>query len=753
MRKTTALLGLLGSLVLATPALASEAFTLNIPLRLNAQQETGKVKITFTLSAAPAGSQLVVNGTTINFSGAQTIAGDKVTFTGAGGNNVQITYEPTTNFAADFCQGGGATERNIAMRFVGAQDITEYRMSSYIVAAPMADCSQVTKHTGDMPATIIPTDDGVAPALVALNRGRHHFDVVLVLDKSGSMADFPPGAISGARKHEILKAAVKAFVAGWDAIDAPIDDFQWPQDRLGMVFFDGAVASQSFPVGDPPANFFVQRGSNTWSSVGAKVDTLSPGGSTSIGGGINEGMKQWKADPDNDLNVVVVTDGMQNTAPLVQPTASGFLGLAPVSGLPEELRQRFIPIQTIGFGTPAQVDEDLLRNIALETAGMSYIALSESTMFDVFAQTLVAILKGNTAAIATRDHGTLRGKGPTAPLPVIVDRSAQRAVFMLQWGPPARDVLDLEVFAPGTTTPATPTSSRKLPQASLQTFDIDRAGGPGIWMVRVKRGANPADTPVTYTLNVLFNERHLDFAFSFDQLRGRTGDKLGIRATVSWDGKPLTELPAGAIKVKVARPSAAIGTVLHDARVPDRVSGTVKTANGDVQTPLNRKVAALIRAGRLEQTRPKDVTTLTLKEVSRGVYAATLDETPVPGAYIFNAVLDWNDDRTGRLHREERIEQYVRAVADPERTEVKVTRRDARTALVSVTPRDRLGNFLGPGHAERVKVKASAGNLRSEVPSDASSTGTYVFTIGGLKPDEKLAVDVTVDGVRVGGTG
>src|SRR6202011_3403418 len=160
-----------------------------IPLRFNAQQETGEVRITLTLNAAPAGAQLVVNGnTTLNLGQTQPVGGDSVTFETAGGNDVRITYKPLSNFGADFCAGGGATEKNIPMRFVGPQDITIYHVSTYIVAAPGVECSAVSKHTGDTPATLIPVDDGVAPALVAINGGRNPFDLVLVLDKSGSMS-------------------------------------------------------------------------------------------------------------------------------------------------------------------------------------------------------------------------------------------------------------------------------------------------------------------------------------------------------------------------------------------------------------------------------------------------------------------------------------------------------------------------------------------------------------------------------------
>jgi hypothetical protein len=159
----------------SVPANASESFTLNIPLRGNPQQETGEVRITLTLNAAPAGSQLVVNGNaTLNLGDTQTVVGDSVSYAAAGGNDVRITYKPLSNFNGDFCSAFAANEKNVPMRFSGAQDVTEYRMSTYIVAAPLVDCSAVYKHTGDTPATIIPIDDGVAAGPPA-GRGRVFF--------------------------------------------------------------------------------------------------------------------------------------------------------------------------------------------------------------------------------------------------------------------------------------------------------------------------------------------------------------------------------------------------------------------------------------------------------------------------------------------------------------------------------------------------------------------------------------------------
>src|SRR2546421_12719259 len=96
-------------LLMAVPCFASESFTLDIPIRGNPQQETGEVRITLTLNAAPAGAQLVVNGaTTLNLGDTKSVSGDSVSFLNGGGNDVRIIYKVLSNFAADFCQGNFA---------------------------------------------------------------------------------------------------------------------------------------------------------------------------------------------------------------------------------------------------------------------------------------------------------------------------------------------------------------------------------------------------------------------------------------------------------------------------------------------------------------------------------------------------------------------------------------------------------------------------------------------------------------------
>ncbi len=640
----------LATIVVLLPlcAAASESFTLTIPQRLDASQEIGEVRILLGLDAAPAGSQLVVGGsTTIPLDSTLTVAGDSVAFESAPSNRVMIRYRPLSNFSGDFCSGAGAVQKDIAMRFSGAQDVVDYRMSSFVVGAPAAECSDVSRRVADMAATITPDADGVAPALGATYMYRLPLDVVLVLDKSGSIAGVPPGAGPGTTsKAEILKSAATTFVANWEEIDAPVDGVNWSEDRIGVVFFDNAATPQTLAGADPPANFFLQRGAG-WTPAVNAINTLTPGNTTSIGAGINAAMQQWKADPRSDATLVVVTDGMQNTAPLIAATATGFLGLTPVAGLPEELRKRFIPIQTIGFGTPATVDENLLRNISLETAGRSYMAIDAATVYDTFAMTLVAVLKGNTASLATRQSQTLTAASPLGSKSVLVDKSARRVVFSLQWTPPLLDAFELEVLRPSSNVVATPTHTTNLPQTRIQSFDLEKPQ-EGSWTVRVRRNAKLRDRgAVPYTLNVFFLERGLDYRLSI------TPD-FRLRAEVSYDGKPLTRLPPGAVRVRVLRPKATLASVLRRAKGKPQ-----RPIAGD---PLTKEQLALtaLSSSDLAKLRPSPAETLTLREEKNGVYSVPIAKPAIAGSYAFEVVLEWTDPRTGKVHREERVEHFVR---------------------------------------------------------------------------------------------
>jgi hypothetical protein len=178
-----------------------------------------------------------------------------------------------------------------------------------------------------------------------------------------------------------------------------------------------------------------------------------------------------------------------------------------------------------------------------------------------------------------------RARFSAATRSVVVDKSARRVVYSLQWTPPFVDAFRLEVMAPGSTSVAAPTHARALPQARIQTFDKPEVG---TWSVRVRRN-RALRGPVPYTLNVFFNERHLDYRLSVSP--AKVGEPLRLRAEISYDGKPLAGLPADAVRVRVLRPKASLAAVLRGAKGKPR-----RPKPGDPQTNQQLAVTALSSA-------------------------------------------------------------------------------------------------------------------------------------------------------------
>jgi hypothetical protein len=343
---------------------------------------------------------------------------------------------------------------------------------------------------------------------------------------------------------------------------------------------------------------------------------------------------------------------------------------------------------------------------------------------------------------------TLTGTGPSAAVPFTVDRSPQRVLVSVQWAPPARQMLDLDVYPPGFNVPAIPTSAKKTPQASIQAFDMASGFCSGAWSVRVKRDLKSAEA-VPYLLSVMFLEKHLDYQFSLDNLHAVTGDNLGIKVLVDWDGKPLTGIPAGAIRLRVLQQPDGMGNILHasHAKVP---AGNTVTPTGDIQTPFDYKIAALGQS-LIDSTTPKDVAVIPMAEQGKGIYSASFTGTSIPGTYVFEAILDWDIPLTGHVTRQERLEEDVKPRADSHATAITLTGDASGVWTLTVTPRDRFGNYFGPGYASLVQaVVRSGGRLRSAIPADQNQLGTYTFTIAG-SPGVTPVVDVTVDGVLLSG--
>src|SRR5207245_8905703 len=181
-------------------------------------------------------------------------------------------------------------------------------------------------------------------------------DVMLVFDRSGSMS--LPGT-SGLTKIEEARAAASLFV---ELIRAGTGN------RVGLVSFSTTASSPvDFALADVTAgskNTLIGPAPFTSGIVGG----LPPGGSTTIGGGLNAAYAQLPAGGTNPRNVLLFTDGLQNTPPMVNPTDTS----------PTDIR-----IDAIGYGTPASIDRAMLTTLPTLHAG-PYVLADPSLSLQTF---------------------------------------------------------------------------------------------------------------------------------------------------------------------------------------------------------------------------------------------------------------------------------------------------------------------------------------------------------------------------------
>src|SRR5262249_21682309 len=168
-------------------------------------------------------------------------------------------------------------------------------------------------------------------------------DVMLVFDRSGSMS-MDDG--TGRSKIEAARDAVSLFV---QLVRAGTGN------RAGLVSFS-TTPSTNFAivnVTDPTKTALI--GPAPYS--GGIVGGLTPGGNTTIGGGLDAAPAHIPAPGTNPRAILLLTDGLQNTAPMVADVEAAHA----LDG---------ITVHAIGFGTESSLDGALLTALTNAHGGM-----------------------------------------------------------------------------------------------------------------------------------------------------------------------------------------------------------------------------------------------------------------------------------------------------------------------------------------------------------------------------------------------
>ena len=195
------------------------------------------------------------------------------------------------------------------------------------------------------------------PAILIADK-RPPVAVSLVIDRSGSMEE--------AKKLDYAKKAGKTLVKSLG-----------PDDRFALTIYDDRVQAL-YPMGQVKDK----------EKLFKLIDSLTPGNTTFLSGGLEEGIKQLKGmGKEGPCRVILLSDGLANrgvTAPEL------------VTAIGAKAKGKGITVTTVGLGL--DFNEDLMQLLAQRSGGQYYYIKDSEDLPAMFKQEL-----NLTAALFTRN--------------------------------------------------------------------------------------------------------------------------------------------------------------------------------------------------------------------------------------------------------------------------------------------------------------------------------------------------------------
>ena len=766
---------LLSALALLTP-LESRAAGFTVPNTGADHPPVGQVRIYVEFASPPApgaGVGVTLNGTLVPLTDpaapdVQTIGGDEAFFIRRESTGAVLIVDTFSLLASktNYCQKSAVTPgaKAYTLDFTGLPAVTRYAMTGLSAtrfvktsggpAETIENCKCPSRRVGGLTWT---------PAPAGTDMGRLPLDIILVLDQSGSMGSSVTGG-SPVRRIDAMRAAVGEFIAAWELEGAGTTTnagLGLARDRLGVVYF-----SSTAPVPPLPAEpFLVERGtaaagaSHAWQPFLTNVLARNPDNLTAMGQGLLHGYTALAARPaasklDRTATMVVMTDGMQNVDPKVRldavPGESVQRLFLNMTGGAQTLASQCTPILGVSVGEVTSPWVETMQRMSMETAG-THMLSKPNTMMDDFATQLVNALKGNTLSVLMKESGNVP-TGQTVSRSVYLDGTVEFAIINLGWlGARSQQLLQLRLTAPDGTV-VQPVARVDGPTFTTQRVDLPKSGKPGLWKLDVQDPviidlkARGAVSPLPFQLRVIAEEKSLGYQFDVEGARHPVGAPLKVFANLTWEGKPLTDLN-GELRVRYERPAAALGTLLHQANMPD--AGLPQL--GEPRLAYQTKVDGLLqnpdfrgRMGQREQD-PKEPALL-MKHEGEGRYSLEFSDTQVPGTYRFFVQLEMKSPQGEVVRRVEQVEAIVEAIPSGIVSEVKSSQTGDNAFTLTFLPRDGKGNFLGPGYDDFITVRIDGkGTLKAVANPDVK--GAYQVELTDI--DKATPVVLSVAGTPI----
>lgn len=581
-------------------------------------------------------------------------------------------------------------------------------------------------------------------------------DVVLVMDRSGSMDGAVPTSTGTRTKLSILQTSANLF------LDLLRKD---AGDRLGEVSFAGS-SSVIFDNGSGSVQDF---GAGSLGNAQTAIGALSASGSTNIRDALQDGLDLIPAGDGRRKVIVFLSDGMRTAGG--DPTETTFLS---------QFDANDVKVFSVGFGTEggsgyAGLDIDLLEQLTNVGDQGFFHVTSTATGLDKFFVNAVA--GAIDAELILDPVGTL-APAESASIAIPVNNRDSEVTFILTRDDPGASLsLSLRspegvLIGPGNF-PAFAPYLRRRTGATFETLTLSLpiiAGGheshAGTWTLIVR---NAGGGPARYSASA-FAETTLRSEFSIAPPAGAVydpGDPIAVTARVFDGANPVSFAD---VVMHTKQPVAGIGDVLAAAGLSQaEIDAIPPVVNGEALTLRERMVAALWRRIGHNPIPLVDGTPVTLTETSTpGVYQGVYLRHRAPGPHLFVTRIEAVAEDCGPVMREEASGAGISDRTSRTGTGITVTTPGSGTVAVTVTPRHEGGGLVGPGFADALSIEArgltAIGGVRDrrdgsydiQFRTAGSGTATLAMVFRGVVlPEQRIDLrgDPTVDvSVSPGGT-
>lgn len=567
------------------------------------------------------------------------------------------------------------------------------------------------------------------------NITRKPIDLMLVLDKSGSMNAIVTGGIN--TRWIALKNGVDEFLANYQPQLLTVGGADG--DQMGIRMFSSTDAA---PVNAPfnVPNFIPVTPLTILASI---LDGDAPGGSTAMGSGLltaSDFLFPGGADNGHKKAILLFTDGQQN----VPPDVVAVPGSNPTVSGTDLTHGDQIQIHTIGLGIAGAATQTLY-NIAHESGvapnlGISNIAdNSAATPPDLNLSSYLTnisnqLLSGSTPQYVDvrRNQFKLLGSSFGAEETFTVSKNIDK-IFINFISSITNEARVSGIEKDGQTLNLFDSSYIKLKRGrGWQTFIISVSGikkkipaftSDGNWKITVLTGTQSA---APYILSLTADDHNSEMRGSTTQTKELVvGDALPLSIDFTKFGKPITNATAMAV---IAKPGDDLGDLLARTNANIQVD-----TSADADNPGTQKLMELLKDSNFVKRLldSNHVVNLTY-DAAQNKYVGEFKQLDVSGVYQVAYIVSANDTSLGEINRYAEESVYIRfPEVNLDSSAINLTATQTGGTLV-FRPVGINGKFIGPGWGNAIKIEGANTKITNIVDN---LDGSYTITIQGSLTD------------------